>query len=782
MFSIGSPLGYDELKNLNENGTPPRTRIKDAAAVRAMFQKSWYSYQVRHRKNAIVKGLVDGNPPWPDKTKDGKRFEANFNNGIAYSFLENAITAFYDIYSEPQTYATCTTHYGQEEDVIWSEKLTDSFDWLLRQDDAGDFNIQLSLHEMVLYGLGPQVFLRPNDWRSQSVKQRSLYVADDAKANVADWEWCIFQWNYKVHELYDFIADEEQAKREGWNVEKVKESIMKAKPTSWGSVEWNRWENWQQALRDNDVYLGSQCAEVRMACMLFKEFSVDGAPSKISQRWVDLDGTTDEFLNEKNDVYDDFRQFLSAFYYDRGDGTHQSVKGLGVKMYALLTTQMRMQLKAVDAAMAATTVPVTSNLPAGRQSTSSIQLGPFTVLPNGFQFAPVNFSGVLDPALAMSEEMSRTLDNNLSQYRQKMELPAGNPPTKYQVQALLAQQATLGKTQIARYYQQLDELYTEKLRRAYSEDIPKGTKNKWMKLALEFQKKCKDSGLPRLDLKKVKVRASRIAGQGSAFMRQQSLTQLFATQFGQLNEVGRVNLSRDMIAATVGPELVSRYPVAGSGTEQTNPRMADQVWQAQVEHGLLFDSGHVQVTPTQNDVIHLDQHFLFCNEAAGSIQQGADPSTVFNTLVSTQAHIAQHLARLATDPSRRNEFNQYQEAFKVLAETINQLRAILEAQAQQNAPQQPTDPEMMKAQAKVQTDQFKAVEQTKIKQQKAMQDMDIKRLRTEQDLGINRLKAEQDMDIKEADAVMDIQTQQVENAGKLAQIQAQQNNPQFPVR
>lgn len=766
----------------NQKIIVPRTRIKDAVAVRSMFQKTASSYSSRHRKNAIVAGLVDGNPPWPDKTRDGKRFEANYNDGSAYSYLETAVTAFYDLYSEPQTFATCTTFYGREEDVIWSEKLTEHFEWLLRQDDAWDFNVQLSLQEMVLYGIGPQVFLRPNDWRSESVKQRSLYVPDGTKANVADWPWCIFQWPYKVDELYDFIADEEQAKIEGWNVSKVKESIIKARGGGMDGDEWNHWETWQEALRNNDVYLGCHCEQVQMACLLYKEFSVDGAPPKISQRWVDLDSTTEDFLNEKDNCYDDFRQCLTAFYYDRGNGSHQSVKGLGVKMYPQLTTQMRIDLKAVDVTFASTTVPVTSNLPAGRQSAASLQMGAFTILPNGFQFAPVNFSGVLEPALLMSQELGRKLDANLSQYRQRMELPTGNPPTKYQVQAKLAQDATIGKTQLSRYYVQWDELLAEKFRRAYSDEIPKGTKNKWLKLALEFQKKCKDSGLPRLDLNKVKVRATRIAGQGSPFMRQQALTQVFATNFGQLNEVGRVNLARDMIAATVGPELVSRYPVAGSGTEQSNPRMADQVWQAQVEHGLLFDSGHVQVTPTQNDTIHLNQHFLFVNEATGSLRQGANPTEVFNTLMSTQAHIAQHLARLASDPSRRNEFNQFQEAFKVLAAVLQELRTILEDQAQQNPPQQPQSPEMMQAQAKVQTDQFKATEQTRIKRDKADQDMEIKRLRTEQDLGINRLKAEQDLDIKEADAVMDIQRAQVENAGKLAAIQAQQNRPTTPVR
>jgi len=419
---------YSQLKNLNDSGTPHKTRIATAIDARNLFQTSFRAYDRRHRTNALVKGLIDGNKPWPDKTREGQRYKANFNNGEPYAYLETAMSAYYDIFSEPETYATITFENSKSPEAWkWGEIATKHFDWLQRQDDAMDFNHQKSIHDTVVYGIGPQIFPRKLDWRSRAIPQEDLYVADDEPANVADFEFYILQRNYKVNEMWDFISDETTAKTLGWNIEQVKQSIMRARPQQWGS-EWNVWTRWQEALRNNDIYLGSQCTKVRTANIFFKEFSKDGAPSKITELWVDLDQSADDFLMRSESSYDDMRETLFVGYYDRGDGYHQSIKGLGVKMYSLLTTKMRLQLSNVDAAFATSTVFLSSNAPAGRQTLSNIEFGAFTVMPNGMSVQQANLQGVLEPSMAMSNELSQTLDSNLSQYRQRIEKPQGNPP------------------------------------------------------------------------------------------------------------------------------------------------------------------------------------------------------------------------------------------------------------------------------------------------------------------------------------------------------------------
>ncbi len=782
MYSTGL---YSDLKSLSPDGAVPSTRISDATNVRSMFTRAYSAYEKRHRKNALLKGLVDGNPPWPDKTKDGQRYRSNFNNGEGYSFLENSVTAFYDVYSEPETYATAYCDDKDPNAYIWAEKVTKNFDWLLRQDDKQDYNVQLSIHDMVYYGTGPQLFLRPLDWRSSAVPHRSMYVSDDAPSIITEWEWCIFQWNYRVDELWDFISDEEAARAQGWDVSAVKESIMKAKPSSWTGAEWNAWEHWQQALRNNDIYLGSQCAKVRVVKMLYKEFSVDGAPAKISECWVDQDGTTNQFLNKFPNRYDDMRQAVCAFYYDRGDGMHQSIKGLGVKMFPLLTTRMRLQNTATDAAFASSTVFLSSNNQ-NRTALSNVQFGAFTVLPSGLSIQQANLQGVLEPAIAMGQQLGQTLDSNLSQYRQRMELPSGNPPTKFQVQAQLAQSATLGKTQLARYYEQLDELYQEKYRRAMNPDLPKSTKNKWLKLAIEFQKKCREDGVPASAMSKMVVKATRIAGQGSPFMREQVLNQLYATVFPALPEDGKERLIRDMISAQVGPTLTGRYWTK----DAPDPAMDQQAWQAEVEHGLLYDGGAVNITPQQNDVIHLTKHFEWMSQGVASLQAGGDINEVFNSLVAGRQHTAQHLMRLQGNVSRKGEYEQFKAIFDELNRSIEEIQSIIEQQAQQQAQaqqeaalaQSQADADTIKLQSKIANDRAKTENQINLKMVKAQQDMLLKDKTTAQKLRIEQATAAQRLANNDVELAMQASEAALRNAGIIAKTQLELQKPVAPSR
>lgn len=778
MYSTGA---YSQLQNISDSGSPPKTRIASAMDARNLFQVCWRAYERRRKTAAIVKGLIDGNKPFPDMTKNGQKYRANFNNGEAYAYLETAISAYYDIFSEPETYATVTFENSKNPEAWkWGEVATKNFQWLQKQDDAMDFNHQKSIHDTVVYGIGPQVFSRKLDWRSRAIPQDRLYVADDEPANVADFEFYIIQGDYKVNEMWDFISDEDTARDLGWNVEQVKQSIMRARPRQWGT-EWDQWMRWQEALRNNDIYLGSQCAKVRTANIFFKEFSEDGAPSKITELWVDLDQSSDEFLMRKEGSYDDMRQTLFMGYYDRGDGFHQSIKGLGVKQYPVLVAGMRLQLTAFDAACASSTVYATSNMPAGKQTLSNVEFGAMTLLPSGMQIQQPNLQGVLEPAQVMMQDLKRTLDSNLSSYRQRLQLPEGNPPTKYQFQAVAAQGSTLGKTSIARYCIQLDDLYTEKFRRASNKDIAKGTKNKWLKLALEFQKRCKDDGIPASEMENATVRATRIAGQGSPFMREQALMTMYSTIGPRLPEDGQENLTRDMVSAFVGPVVTPRYWTKGTpSTTETQDR-----WEAQMEHGLLYDGGTIEITPQQNDVIHLTVHFTFLNEAAASLQQGANVDDVYNTLVAGLRHTEQHLVRLAQNPTRKGEFEQFKAIFNELAKTVQDLTKMLQQRAQEQAQAQAefqqaqagADVDRFKAENKAMIDRAKAEQQMALKGAKAQQDMALKDAKTAQDLRLTNAKATQDLSIEGAKGSQDLTRQAIENAGLITKQRIENQKP-----
>lgn len=691
-----------DLTSISDSGAVPSTRIKSAQQVREIYNKAVRDNEIRSRQNALVKGLVDGNPPYEQQKLDaaGQRYRANFNTGEAESFLNSAKDAFYDLFSEVPHYATVTVDIEANEAVEWGDKITKHFDWLQKQDDLFDYTIQTSQHDTVLYGMGPVVRDDGLDWRPKRVSAVDVYLPQGAPAVCTRWPWVIIYRLMPVGELYNFISDEETARQLGWDVSAVKDAIINTgeRGNAMGmGRNWQKWETWQQAFRDGDLWTSETGRKVGVVQMLFQEFSKDGEDPKISEVWVasSASGETDDrYLFHKTNRYENMKQAINPFFYDRGDGSARGVHGLGRKMQKLLLAKMRLDNASVDNAFARSAIMLKSLGGQTQSAMSPVSLGPYTVLPNGFEVIQGHqVAGLIDAPMVVSRDLSNTLTSNLGQYRQRMDKPEGNPRTAFEIAQNVSQASNLAKTQIARYYEQLDDLYAETFRRVSSSEIPKTTQNKWARLALEFQARCFADGVPMEVLPFCKVQATRAAGQGSQFMRISMLNSILMTLGGMLPEDGRQNVVRDLVAAQAGQAMVSRYlpQVADRSYE------AGQIWEAQVEESMLKDGGAVTITNRQNDVIHLQQHIGFASQAAASVPQGANPTEVLVALEAIGRHSAMHMQRLAANPQRQREAKVIMEQLKQLAAVTDKIRQMAEEQ-QPKAPENGApSPEVIKA-------------------------------------------------------------------------------------
>ena len=204
-----------DLKNISEAGAVPESRITDPVAVYDMVRNMIRADEQRSSVRAKVKGLVDGNAPYnpSDLRKNGQSFRTNTNFREAETFLGMACSAFYDVFSEVPHFATVKVEHGDPDDSAeYSRIITEEFDKLQRRDADFDYLMQLSQHEMVLYGTGPILFEDSTDWRCRPIKSGNLLVPDGSKSNVNELSVAVVRNNYEVHELYSFIRKEEAAK------------------------------------------------------------------------------------------------------------------------------------------------------------------------------------------------------------------------------------------------------------------------------------------------------------------------------------------------------------------------------------------------------------------------------------------------------------------------------------------------------------------------------------------------------------------------------------------
>lgn len=724
------------LETINEEGKAPETRIADAASAREIFQKLIMADELRNSTRAKLRGLVDGNPPYnpSELRRNNQAFRTNVNFRESEAFLTLAMSAFYDVFAEVPTYANVRTAYGNDMDKReeWSKIITEEFDRLQKLDKDFDYIMQLSQREMVLIGNGPLIFEDGSNWRCKAIMATDLLVPDGTKSNVSDWKVACVRTRMGVDDLFEKIQDEKAATAAGWNVDYVRQRIRAAMPEPYRSGVQYDWEFFQRQLRSNDITFSARSEVVLMSHIFYKEF--DG---QISHAIID-ERDSENFMYRKLRRFKRWEQIIHPMYYDRGDGEHHGVKGLGIKMLQAMELKNRLRCSMVDSAFARTQILFRPLNPNALSKTSVVQQGPYAILPPDYEVIQQNIAGVLDAPMAVNADLENVLQGNLSQYRQSL-AKSGNPRTATEMEIISAQQSAIGKTQLSRYYNQLDSFFEERYNRASNPNLNPITKSD--KDAIEFQRRCAERGVPVQAMLDIDfVEATRTVGQGSQFAKQKLLGSLLGL-LGSLPEGGKVSLLRDYIAAQVGQQMVDRY----LPTQIQSSRVQDQTALAVLEHSSLRQGNMAIVTDTQNQIVHIDTHLAAANEAAASIQQGGNPQEIMLFLQGIGQHVQDHLARLSTDPTRRPQVEAYAQQLQMLVQTVQQLGELLqqqqEAQAQMQqaqAIQQGVDPKtaVMNAevQAKIARQNAEVMANIQRQNEKAMADLARRNAKTTADI------------------------------------------------
>jgi len=759
------------LKTLQDSGTPPETRIATASQARSIYERMWSADVVRAKKRQLVKGLVDGNPPYrqSDLSAAGRDNQCNVNWRIAESYFNNAVGAFYDLFSEAPSFASIRLKADSKELADqYSRKVTTHFDWLCRFEPSFDYNIQISQDEMTLYGCGPLVFQDNFDWRPEAVLAGRLKVPERSKSNTAYWELASVEVDYLAHQLYERILHVKEATDMGWNVERVRQAIMRAHPDYQKGGLWINWEWHQQQLKNGSLYYSNTSTTIRCVHLFFREFCKLGEPEgKVSHVIILADTVEgmpgDKFLFQKVGRFDNWNQCIHPMYYDRGGGGfHHSVTGMGIKMFSAIEFQNRLMCNLADKAFSPKMVfkPTTSTQ---AEEFSLTQFGEYSVLSEGFEMIQTPIQGVMEEGLVFNRELGNTISSNLSQYRARQSNQKGNPRTAYEVGIDAQQEASLQKTQMNRYYAQKDALYAEMYRRATAKEYGYGPGAERCK---EFIKRCVEDGVPREALTKVDyVKASRVVGQGSEFLRKQTLNEIWMTVGPGLPETGRTHLIDDMIAAGAGQAAVERYNPQPTPDQLPDDQVATAMGQvADMKIGVP-----AVVTASQNPAIFAPVFLQAADQAAATLQQGANPQEVASFLDLSGQAIAQHLQRLSRDPSRKQLVAELTEHWKKLAVLHDQLVQHIQEQAQQ---QQQKQAEMQKQMAAQQSDfALKKMEldnKQALATQKTRFGMAEKGVKTRQSLALADAKAATDIRNKTAQQRHDMRMEELEAEHKRA--------------
>lgn len=654
----------------------PKQRLSDPSKASSIVQSLIYANRERAQVDAQVKGMLDGNAPFSHSAlvREGQTNRTNVSFREAEAMMGDAVTPFYDLFAESDTYARIELdEKDSQKRAEWSRIVTEEFDALMKEWAGFDWNMQQILFDTVGYGKGFAMWPDKTCWQFKGVRQSRVLVPDQTPSDPDQLEIMVVRQSSTVSELFNSIRDTDRARSIGWNTSATLEACQRAMPendTGFGDSS----EQIQQELRNHDLYQMTRSSVIRIAHIFVKEFN-----GKVSHLIIEeLDGRTDgkkpggQFLYKKIGRFDSFRQVVCPIFYDIGDGTWHSIKGLMIKLFPFIGIKNRLNCAIVDNAFINMSVLVRPTTANAANSAAIIQLGPLSVLPPNTEIAQWGMAGRMEEGLAVERALTGKLESNLGQYRKPMLKEQGNPATATQVTYDAAKEAALSKGAVNRFYVQMDMLFECVFKRAVNPNLTDDGRGQ-NSLALAFQRRCIDRGVPKVKLQKPKfIRATRNIGNGSIFLRQQTVMQ--TAQFvPMMNEAGRQAWLDDAIAVMAGTEAVARW----NPKQQISQQLADEQAWAVMENAVLNMGAPVRWTQTQNNVVHVATHLKAAVDAVNSLnpqQGGGDPAQVLSFLEMAGPHIATHLEEMQRDPTQAQLFKAFEDQFKQLGQITDDLK------------------------------------------------------------------------------------------------------------
>lgn len=739
-----------QFASIGKSGKPPVSRLEGARETSDIVDQLIQADQKRNHNDAEIKGLIDGNPPYDQAAlnEEAQSWRCNVNWRIGESFLNIALSTYWDIISEGPTKATCQTRYGDGNDQMqdWSGIITEEFQRLNDEDSCLTNMFRDSQHDMVLYRMGPVMWHDAHDYRAKPIKCSNFLTLDKTKSHIDEWKLVVIRTNYTADELYGCIHNEKSARQFGWNTTYARKVLQESYPRHKYPRREYDWQYFQQRIRNNDIHMSMEAESIPIAHVFVREFCKEGEViGRISHMMVVEGQPNDEYLFKRVGRYANWRQVLCPFYYDTGDGEHHSVKGLGVKAFGALDKINRLMCHEVDLGFMGSAINFQFQSAEDKEAMQMMQIGPVNYWPRGISMLQTNNTGNLIAAPGIvRNNLLNTVTSNLSQYRQGLERETGNPITAREVNYRAQNQNFVAKSALSYYFEQLDDFYSERFRRAsnpnVSDMVPGGREAK------AFQARCKKRNVPMEALQRCYVTATRTVGYGSADERLQVLMRLLA-RFQLYNETGQQRILEDITSADVGHSLMRRYiPETGS-----DPSMDFQKSQAQDKVGLIKQGVPPLVTADQNPVIFAETYIMAAAQAFESLQKGGNPAEVAAFVELAGESALRQLKRFENDPMRSQVYKELESRLDQLAQMNDQLKQQLQQQQEQQGAQQDktqqflTDEELKtrKNEADISRKERKLQVDLAAKTAKSRQSLAINDLSTAQQLQINRLKATQ---------------------------------------
>jgi hypothetical protein len=721
-----------DLSALDEKGKPVKSRLKDVQSALSIFHTLLRADEKSAVNRARIDAMFDGAAPY-DAAKlaaSNQGMKTNLNFGEAQRILDIALSAYVDLYSSLERLVEVKGTVGERSEITEQEEIVaEELTHLLRSWPEFHSSYLRLCTTFIKHGVGVAYFDSPEDWRFRVGGFTDILIPRQSPASESSIDIAIGRRDYLLHELFAFIKNPEAAEKVGWNVEEVKRVIMKNVRTTGRGTSNNGtlvdYEALQAELKNNDLYTGIQNPTVAVLHYWIRE--MDGSVS----HYISAESTPKDFLYKKVSRYPSPEQAYVMFSYGVGsNGTYHSVRGLGNRIFSHIQTSNRLRCQQIDGAMLASAIMIQ---PENQRSLDELQFtfyGSYAVMSPNIKIiekAIPNLGTAVQPALQDLTQQLQLNTDTISTYGPTQGSPYRN---QMQISSDMDVATRLSGASLNLFYSSWHRLLREIVRRVVQS-------KKSDKAISDFYARCEVRGVSKKFIQTLDVdrtRAVRSIGGGSMANRLMALRELQAIS-GQFDEVGRKNLTRDIVSTRVGHDLADRYaPVAEEDRQTMDTKIA------MLENNSLQSGAPIQVISSEMHGTHLQIHAPVLNQLIEQINTGAaDPTQVMPVLQAFYQHISEHTQFASGDPALSSIVGQTNQILQITEEALNNTQKRMEKiqREQQESQQAEGAPQIDPMQLKMQEHQMKM----QIAQQKAELDFQIKQKKFDQEQGFRDAKA-----------------------------------------
>lgn len=708
-------------RELDDAGTGPAPeRFKSYHEVISLCSQMINDDRQRAIWRAEIDKLWGGNPTYSMAMlrAANQSWRARVNYRELEGIVSSEQTLDYDLESQVDTVIDIDLDFGKGQDQRdWEESIERNFTWMyLQKWDDRNFHVPFRIFQKLLHGMGTQVWPQLGNWRPQTPRAGMVLFPDDSPLNFhEEGDYFMLRDYQPAHVMYRYIQDEKAAHATGWHPDRV----WKALATSGRSNGTNNYESNPEKLalmmRNGDLGMSSRQGGIWIDHMFVREIET----GKISHYIVPENGDSGGYLFEKRNRFDDWPMVM--FPYDIGNGTIQSVRGLGARTKDFFELSNRIKNSMADQVNISAypqfkqTQPDIDPDKLRLMRVGAMSISPFGLEPNIMQFPPLG-----NGPLALSQELRQTMlqNNRGGMGSEDVEARDRQSATEYTARSMNISKLNNGSVSFQRA--NLRRSYERMLRMAL---IPSASKSSWSVMAKAFRDRCLRDGVPEEAFSKiVEVRAVTNRGKGSAAAQLQSLMMLMNTVYPATTEDRKIAIERDIVAATFGYGDVDRYARSVKDGEMPDN---DESFAVSENNGLV-QGGEALAVPRQDHIEHLQIHLGKGAELAAAVQQGQmNPQQAYAGIHAIGEHCGGsdqkpgHLFYLQQNPLAKAQFQQFYAQWKALSQIADQLLKQIQREAQQPDPEEQISDNLKIGMAKVQADQ-------QVKSAKAQGDMQLK--------------------------------------------------------